>query len=58
MLHEISAKNKLKKLTEDEQSELAHLLTLNDRAMVLRSEALLLLKNRGYDIAVYLERGA
>lgn len=57
-LHELSAKNKLEKLTEDEQSECEHLLTLNDRAMLLRSEALLLLKNRGHDIAAYLERGA
>jgi hypothetical protein len=57
-LHELSAKNKLEKLTEDEQSELEHLLTLNDCAMLLRSEALLLLKNRGHDIAAYLARGA
>jgi len=57
-LHELSAKNKLEKLTEDEQSECEHLLTLTDRAMLLRSEALLLLKNRGHDIATYLERGA
>ena len=57
-LHELSVKNKLKKLTEDEQSAFEHLLTLNDRAMLLRSEALLLLKNRGHDIAAYLERGA
>ncbi len=57
-LHELSGKNKLEKLTEDEQSACEHLLTLNDRAMLLRSEALLLLKNRGHDIAAYLERGA
>jgi hypothetical protein len=57
-LHELSAKNKLEKLTEDEQSEFEDLLALNDRAMLLRSEALLLLKNRGHDIATYLERGA
>jgi hypothetical protein len=57
-LHELSTKNKLEKLTEDQQSEFEHLLTLNDRAMLLRSEALLLLKNRGHDIATYLERGA
>ena len=56
-LHELSAKNKLEKLTEDEQSEFEGLLTLNDRVMLLRSEALLLLKNRGHDIATYLERG-
>jgi hypothetical protein len=54
----VSLLQSLEKLTEDEQSEFEHLLTLNDRAMLLRSEALLLLKNRGYDIAIYLERGA
>ena len=54
-LHELSAKNKLEKLTEDEQSDLEYLLTLNDHAMLLRSEALLLLKNRGHNIAPYLE---
>ena len=53
-LHELSAKNKLEKLTEDEQSDFEHLLALNDHAMLLRSEALLLLKNRGHDIAAYL----
>lgn len=57
-LHELSAKNKREELTENEQSELEYLLTLNDHAMLLRSEALILLKNRGHDIATYLERGA
>jgi len=57
-LHELSAKQKLERLTEDEQYELADLLGANDRAMLLRSEALRLLKNRGYDIEAYLKRGA
>jgi hypothetical protein len=57
-LHELSAKNKLERLTEDEQHELGNLLSSNDRAMLLRSEALCLLKNRGYDIEAYLKRGA
>jgi hypothetical protein len=48
---------KLGELTKDEQRELEDLLTANDHAMLLRSEALLLLKNRGYDIATYLQRG-
>jgi hypothetical protein len=56
-LHELSAKKKLGELTKDEQRELEDLLTANDHAMLLRSEALLLLKNRGYDIATYLQRG-
>jgi hypothetical protein len=57
-LHELSTKNKLERLTEDEQRELEDLLAWNDHAMLLRSEALRLLKDRGYDIAVYLKRGA
>jgi hypothetical protein len=56
-LHELSAQTKQERLTTNEQHELDHLLTLNDRAMLLRSEALRLLKNRGHDIATYLERG-
>ena len=57
-LHELSANKKLERLTEDEQHELEDLLSSNDRAMLLRSEALRLLKNRGYDIEAYLKRGA
>ena len=57
-LHELSANKKLERLTEDEQHELEDLLGSNDRAMLLRSEALRLLKNRGYDIETYLKRGA
>jgi hypothetical protein len=57
-LHELSAKNKLERLTADEQRELADLLSSNDRAMLLRSEALSQLKHRGYDIEAYLKRGA
>jgi hypothetical protein len=57
-LHELSAKNKLERLTADEQRELEDLLSSNDRAMLLRSEALRLLKHRGYDIEAYLKRGA
>jgi hypothetical protein len=56
-LHELSANKKLERLTEDEQHELEDLLSSNDRAMVLRSEALRLLKNRGYDIEAYLKPG-
>jgi hypothetical protein len=56
-LHELSAKSKLGLLAEDEQDELADLLAWNDRLMLLRSEALLILKNRGYDIEAYLQHG-
>jgi hypothetical protein len=54
-LHELSAQTKQERLTANEQHELDHLLALNDRAMLLRSEALRLLKNRGHDIAAYVE---
>jgi hypothetical protein len=57
-LHELSANKKLERLTENEQHELEDLLGSNDRAMLLRSEALRLLKNRGYDIEGYLKHGA
>jgi hypothetical protein len=57
-LHELSAKNKLERLTKEEQLELEDLLSSNDQAMLLRSEALRLLKNRGYNIEAYLKRGA
>jgi hypothetical protein len=56
-LHELSANKKLERLTEDEQHELEDLLSSNDRAMLLRSEALRLLKNRGYDSDAYLKHG-
>jgi hypothetical protein len=53
-LHELSAKNRLERLTEEEQRELEDLLSSNERAMLPRSEALRLLKNRGYYIEAYL----
>ncbi len=54
-LHELSAKAKLIKLTSAEQSELDNLLNQVDQAMLLRSEALLLLQQRGVDIQRYLK---
>jgi hypothetical protein len=57
-LHDLSAKSKLGGVTEEEQRELEDLISSNDRAMLLRSEALRLLKDRGYDIQAYLKRGA
>ena len=56
-LQELSAQKTLGTLSDAEQRDLDTLLALNDRAMLLRSEALLLLKNRGYDIEAYLKRG-
>lgn len=57
-LHTLSIQNKLGRLTESEHHELEDLLALNDRTMLLRSEALLILKSRGHNIATYLKRGA
>lgn len=57
-LRELSAKGKQGDLTNDEQAELQYLLDRVDRDMLLRSEALLLLKQRGHDIDVYLKLGA
>jgi hypothetical protein len=48
----------LERLTEDDQRELEDLLSSNNCAMLLRSEALRLLKHRGYDIEAYLKHGA
>lgn len=57
-LRELSAKNKLQKLTQDEEIELDHLLDLNDSYILLRSQALLLLKERGQNISSHLSIGA
>lgn len=57
-LLELSARGKRGQLTESEQNELERLLDLVDRYMLLRSEALLLLKQRGQDIDSYLKIGA
>ena len=54
-LHELSATTERRPLTESEEAELASLLALVDRDMLLRSEALLLLKERGQDIEAYLK---
>ena len=56
-LHTLSMKKKLGKLPAHEQRALDALLALNDHAMLLRSEALRLLHQRGHDITVYLEHG-
>ena len=57
-LRELSAKRKQETLTADEERELDDLLNLVDRQMLLRSEALLLLKQRGQDVESYLKLGA
>lgn len=54
-LRELGDKNTQGKLTTQEQDELDNLLHLVDRDMLLRSEALLLLQQRGHDVESYLK---
>ena len=54
-LGELSEKNGHETLTAQEQDELTNLLHLVDRDMLLRSEALLLLQQRGHDVQPYLK---
>lgn len=49
-LRELIALGKQQSLTEDEQAEMERLIALVDHQMLLRSEALLLLKQRGHDV--------
>ncbi|MBI1258907.1 MAG: hypothetical protein GC204_15665 [Chloroflexi bacterium] len=53
-LHELSEKNKWETLTQGDEKELDHLIELVDQYMLLRSQALVLLKERGEDINLYL----
>jgi len=46
------------KLTDQENAELKYYVDLVDRQMLLRSRALVLLKERGHDIDVYLNAKA
>lgn len=57
-LRELSGKNKQGLLANTEASELEQLLQLVDRYMLLRSEALLLLKQHGQDVESYWQQGA
>jgi hypothetical protein len=57
-LRELNAKGKEGALTSAEENELDGLVTLVDRIMLLRSQALLLLKQRGQDVETYLKLGA
>jgi len=49
-LRELIALGKQGQITEDEKAEMERLIDLVDHQMLLRSEALLLLKQRGHDI--------
>ena len=57
-LRELIALGKQGQLTADEQAEMERLVDLVDHQMLLRSEALLLLKQRGHDVEKKLKLGA
>lgn len=57
-LHTLVAQSKQDELSKYEQDELNTLLELNNIQMVLRSEALLLLQQRGSDVHTYMQMGA
>jgi hypothetical protein len=56
-LRELIALGKAGQLRPDEKAELQRLLDLVDHQMLLRSEALLLLKRRGHDVEAKLRLG-
>jgi hypothetical protein len=57
-LRELSERGKHTALSDDEQTELAALIDEADRLMLLRSRALLLLRQRGHESAKLLTLGA
>jgi hypothetical protein len=52
-LRELIALGKQRQITEDEKAEMERLIDLVDHQMLLRSEALLLLKQRGHDFGLH-----
>jgi len=54
-LDELSEKNKAGVMNTQENDELTNLIYLVDRDMLLRSEALLLLQQRGHDVNDYFK---
>lgn len=57
-LRELTARGKQDSLTEDEQTELAALIAGMDRLTLLRSRALLVLQERGYNVRDQFRLGA
>ena len=57
-LRELSAKAQETALSEAEREEMTRLVAQVDRYILLRSQALLLLKQRGYDVEQRLRLGA
>jgi len=54
-LHELIARGKNRPLAGEEQTELDSLIGIVDRYALLRSRALLLLKQRGHNVEKYLQ---
>lgn len=57
-LRELTDLSKRGVLTNDEQIEMEGLVNAVDQYVILRSKALLLLKERGYDLEQHLKLGA
>ena len=57
-LRELIALGKQGRLSNDEEAEMERLIGLVDHHMLLRSEALLLLKQRGHDVESQMKLGA
>jgi predicted transcriptional regulator len=57
-IHELMPRNNDGLLSPDEYQELVRLVKLVNEQMLQRSEALVLLKQRGHDIDTYLKSGA
>ena len=57
-LRELIALGKQGQITEDEKAEMERLIDLVDHQMLLRSQALLLLKQRGHNVEKQLKLGA
>ena len=56
-LQQLGSEEKRATLTPTEQTQMDHLLAKVNRDMLLRSKALMLLKERGHDITSYVKTG-
>lgn len=57
-LRELVALGKRGQISDDERAEMERLIALVDRAMLLRSKALVILKQRGHEVEKQLKLGA
>ncbi len=56
-LRTLMALGKEGRMSDQERQELEHIVAVVDRQMLLRTKALVLMKQRGHDIETYLELG-